>query len=360
MVLMWAAVAVLAFALGSLAEYYGLPAPHLFAAAIVGLVVSLGGLSRAKLPSLLYKAAQAVTGVVVGAYLNLSALGAVGAHWLPVLGVTLITLVLSIAGGVALSHVSGLDKATASLGMVAGGSAGIVAASDELGADARLVAFMQYLRLLVVVLAAPLLVRFVLSPSGTYEALGPKEVESAAGLWGYLLTPVLAAFGVWAGTRLKIPLGTLLVPLVLTAGVASVGSSLGAFAGNVDDVAPEAFREVAFMLIGLEVGLRFTPEAFRRAGGLWREMLGFVLALVVITGLLAWGLSAITGLRPLDAYLATTPGGINAILATSFASGANTSFVFAVQALRLGLMVLVAPPVVRWLVGRGRRSGRVA
>ena len=42
--------------------------------------------------------------------------------------------------------------------MVAGGASGIVGISDELGADDRLVAFMQYLRVLLIVLLTPVLV----------------------------------------------------------------------------------------------------------------------------------------------------------------------------------------------------------
>ena len=42
--------------------------------------------------------------------------------------------------------------------MVAGGAAGIVGMAGELGADDRLVAFMQYLRVLVIVLLTPVLV----------------------------------------------------------------------------------------------------------------------------------------------------------------------------------------------------------
>ena len=40
--------------------------------------------------------------------------------------------------------------------MIAGGASGIVGMSGELGADDRLVAFMQYLRVLVVVLLTPI------------------------------------------------------------------------------------------------------------------------------------------------------------------------------------------------------------
>lgn len=356
LILKWALIVGLAFGLGSLAELYGFPAPHLFAAAVVGLAAALRGLARDTLPPLLYMAAQAVTGVVVGAYFNLSSLAAIGGDWLPVVVVTSLTLGLSIAGGILFSRVSGVDRLTASLGMIAGGSAAIVAASDEMEADSRLVALMQYMRLVLVVVATPLLVRFVLSPSGSYEALGPGEVESEVGLWGYLATPVIAAAGAWIGSRLRVPLGALVVPLLLTAGLAS----LGAFptTAKLPDVAPEALREIAFMLIGLEVGLRFTPATLRRASGLVPVMFVFTLALVVVTGLLAWGLTLLTKISLLNAYLATTPGGINAIVATAYGSQADAGFVFAVQALRLVAMVLIAPPLVRWLVGRTERKSK--
>ena len=57
----------------------------------------------------------------------------------------------------------------------------------------------------------------------------------------------------------------------------------------------------------------------------------------------------------LDAYLALTPGGINAVLVTAFAAGSNTSLVFAIQGLRLVLMVLAAPPLVAWVLRRQER-----
>jgi hypothetical protein len=46
--------------------------------------------------------------------------------------------------------------------------------ADELGADGRLVAFMQYLRVLVVVLTAPVLAHLLLHPSAGGAAIsGP-------------------------------------------------------------------------------------------------------------------------------------------------------------------------------------------
>jgi uncharacterized membrane protein AbrB (regulator of aidB expression) len=56
-----------------------------------------------------------------------------------------------------------------------------------------------------------------------------------------------------------------------------------------------------------------------------------------------------------DAYLATTPGGLYAVLAVAFGAGANTTFILAVQGLRLLVVVLLAPLAVRRLAGAGRQ-----
>ncbi len=65
---------------------------------------------------------------------------------------------------------------------------------------------------------------------------------------------------------------------------------------------------------------------------------------------LAVVLDLTTSATLLDAYLATTPGGLYAVLAAAFGSGADTTFVLAVQTLRVLVMVLLAPAVVRVLV----------
>ncbi len=101
--------------------------------------------------------------MTLGAYLQSSALSAVGRSWLPVLLASAATLLLSLTAGVALARFTGTDTRTASLGMVAGGASGIVGMADDLGGDDRLVAFMQYLRVLIVVLVTPLLVPIAFS-----------------------------------------------------------------------------------------------------------------------------------------------------------------------------------------------------
>ena len=83
-----------------------------------------------------------------------------------------------------------------------------------------------------------------------------------------------------------------------------------------------------------------------------------ILGIITACGALAGLPAASTHLSLLDAYLATTPGGINAVLVIAFASGANTSLVIGVQGVRLFIMVLAAPVLVRFLVRRHARLAR--
>jgi uncharacterized protein len=224
--------------------------------------------------------------------------------------------------------------------MVAGGASGIVAMATELQADDRLVAFMQYLRVLVVVTATPLLMTLAFpghhagSPDDGAGVLGDAE--------GWVLTLLLAPVGVAVARFTRLPAGTLLGPM-LVAG--AVGLSLWDGFG-----VPPLLRQVAFAGIGLQVGLRFTVATVREAGSLVFPVLACVGGLMVTCFGLALVLDLATSATLLDAYLATTPGGLLAVLAAAFGSGADTTFVLAVQTLRMFVMVLLAPAVVRVLV----------
>jgi uncharacterized protein len=335
----WPALAVATALLAAAAGAAGVPSAALFAALLTGLVwaLAIGDMApprRAVLP------AQAVIGAALGSYFELEPLTELGGRWLPVAAVVAGTLAVSLLAGLAVAAVSGLDRPTALLGLVAGGASGIVAMSDELGADARLVAVMQYARVLVVVLLAPLLTAFAFGDRG--GGTEPEEAGLAADL---AYTLVACTVGVLVARRLRAPAAGLLGPVV-------VGAALTA--GGVLDGAgvPGLVQELAFAVIGVQVGLRFTPETVRRAGRLLPVVIAAVVAMVAACAALAVPLAALADVRFADAYLATTPGGIYAVLATAVGSGADTTFVTAVQVLRMLIMVLAAPPLVRVLARR--------
>jgi membrane AbrB-like protein len=126
---------------------------------------------------------------------------------------------------------------------------------------------------------------------------------------------------------------------------------------GVDFAVPPVVRELSFAVIGLQVGLRFTVATVRLLGRLIVPVLWALFALLGgcagLAGLLV--LTADVSFR--DAYLATTPGGLYAVLAIAVGAGANTTFILAVQILRLLVAVLLAPLAVRRIAGPGRARG---
>lgn len=320
----------------------GLPSPYLFSALLAGLVVALLRPGGPDVPAPVFTAAQAVLGVVLGLYLQASSLEAAADAWAPVLLVSTGTLVASLGVGLALVRWARADPPTAVLGMVAGGASGIVAMAHELGADDRLVAFMQYLRVLVVVLATPLIATLAFGVDGAASGVGSQyDFFADAGAW--LAIAAIAPIGVLVGQAIRLPAGTLLGPLILAGALALTGP----FAGME---VPGLLQEAAFIAIGLQVGLRFTPDAVREVGRLLLPVLLAIAGLMVICFGLAGVLTATTDVPLLDAYLATTPGGLYAVLAAAFGAGADTTFILAVQTLRLLVMVLIAPLLVRLIV----------
>jgi membrane AbrB-like protein len=132
-------------------------------------------------------------------------------------------------------------------------------------------------------------------------------------------------------------------------------------AGVLEDFAvPALLNQTAFSLIGLRVGLSFTVGTVKLLGRLTLPVLGMIAFLLVASFGLAAVLAATTPATLLDAYLATTPGGLYAVLAVAFGAGANTTFIVAVQTLRVIAMVLLAPLAVRLMLSRrdGRRRSR--
>jgi uncharacterized protein len=339
----WAALATATGAAGWALGQAGLPSSYLFAGLLLGLAVAIARPERLAVPEPAFAAAQAVTGVTLGAYLQSSALSALGSDWLPVLVASAATLLVSLAAGWALGRYTATDTRTAALGMVAGGASGIVGMADELGGDDRLVAFMQYARVLIVVLITPLLVPIAFAG---HHAAGAAATAAGPVLGhpvDWLFTLGLAPLGLLIGRAVRLPAAMLLGPMILS-GIVTVAGG--------DFAVPPVLREIAFALIGLRIGLRFTVATVRLVGRLLVPVILCVFGLLVACFGLAVGLHLTTSASLLDAYLATTPGGLYAVVAIAFGTGANATFIVAVQGLRVVVMVLLAPVMVRWLVPR--------
>jgi len=338
----WLGLGAATVALGWALGRAGLPSSNLFAALLAGIAVALRWPDRLAVPDRGFEVAQALMGVVLGAYLHASSLSSLAGSWLPVTLVSLGTLGVCVAAGALMARLTDVDEPTAALGMVAGGASGIVAIARDLGGDDRLVAFMQYARVLLVVLLTPVIAG-LLFPGG-HALPGTQDDGPLLGhAVDWPITVGCAALGAGVAFAVRLPAGTLLGPMVLAGGL-TLSGLLG------DWTVPPIVREAGFIVIGLQVGLRFTVATVRQVGELLVPVLVSILGLMVACFGLAVVLDLLSDVSLEDAYLATTPGGLYAVLAVAFGAGANTTFILGVQGLRLLVMLLLAPAVVRWTV----------
>lgn len=323
----------------------GLPSPDLFAGLVVGLAYALLARDELRLPGWTGTAAQGVIGVVMGTLVQPDTLRPLAGYWLPVTLITLATLLLTVLAGLLLARFTTLGRTTAIFGMIAGGASGIVAISDELGADGRYVAVLQYLRLLLIVVLMPVAVVVIFGTDGRQGDLGAGS--GPAGPWpvAVLGVIVLALVGTWVARVLRVPAPSLLGPMVLAAALTAAGI-------EVVPSVPVLLTSAAFAVVGAEVGLRFTPETLRTLRRILPAGLFLIVSLIVLCGGLGVLLSVMTGLTPLDGYLATTPGGIFVVLAVAAGADANSTVVVAVQVLRMLVMLLAGPALARLLSGR--------
>ncbi|MCF7549152.1 AbrB family transcriptional regulator [Pseudonocardia sp. WMMC193] len=339
----WALLLVLTVGLTAVLQALGVPSPALFAGLAVATVLALIGIGPERVARPATSGAQAVIGVVIGVLATPGTLSSVAVDWLPVLLVSLGTLAVSMAAGLLLGLQRGVSPLTGMLALTAGGASGLVAVTRELGGDERIVSVIQYLRVGMVTATMPIVATAVFGAAHVGVG-GGAQPSSAPWYLGLALVAVCALVGVPVANRLHVPAGALLGPMVLALALSLGGLTFGASP-------PEPLVDVAYAVIGWQAGLRFTRPALRIVLRVLPAATALILAIVAACAGLGLVLSWTTDASLLDGYLATTPGGVYAVLATAISSGGDVTFVVAVQVVRVILMLLVAPFIAR-LVGR--------
>ncbi|MCZ2829985.1 AbrB family transcriptional regulator [Modestobacter sp. VKM Ac-2986] len=336
----WALVLAVGVGVAVAFDLLGVPSAALFGGLVAGLGRALLGRTRLALPRHAGTGAQAVIGVSIGALIQTDTLRTIGEHWLSVLLVTVATLGVSLVAGQLMRLQRGISPVTGAFSMIAGGASGITAMARDLGADEQVVAVLQYLRVLLIVVAMPIVATTVY---GASAGSGPAPAEDGPG-WpaGLLFTVVCVVVGVALGRVSRIPVGALLGPMAVAAVLDLTGLSQGA-------TLPGLLEAAGFLAIGLQVGLGFTRASLRLVGRALPLALLLIVSAVVACAGLGAVLARTAGVSPLDGYLATTPGGLYAVLATARGSGADATFVLAVQVLRLFVMLFSAPLLARLL-----------
>lgn len=319
------------------ARAVGIPSPEILAAMVAGTAVALVGRGPRRVPGPLAVGSQAVIGTALGAMVTGQELRALAEDWAGVLAVTVLTLVVSFGSGFLLALHPAVDRVTGVLSMAAGGASGLVAVAADLGGDIRMVGTLQYTRVLLITASTPPVAAYVFGAPAAGVPAG-----TAVGTEGTLVGIGCAVVGLLLGRLARVPAGDLLGPMIVAAAV-------GIWGGIPVPTLPGIVVAVAYVVIGWTATLGFTREAVGTVARVLPLALGLVLVLMVVSALAGVWLARLAGLTALDGYLATTPGGMMAVLAVAAAAGGNVTFITGVQAIRLFLMLALTPLLTGWL-----------
>jgi membrane AbrB-like protein len=135
----------------------------------------------------------------------------------------------------------------------------------------------------------------------------------------------------------------------------AIGAVLRA-AGLIEIELPQWLLAASYALIGWSIGLGFTRRILVHAWRALPQIILSILALISFCWLLAFALTAAIRVDPLTAYLATSPGGMDSVaIIASSSAGVDLSFVMAMQSVRFVIVVLIGPPLARFLAARTER-----
>ncbi|MBZ4688772.1 MAG: Ammonia monooxygenase [Cereibacter sp.] len=227
-----------------------------------------------------------------------------------------------------------LDAPTAFFGAVPGGLIESVTLGQEAGADERMLVLLQFLRLILTIVAVPLIFSWLTGHTVGSSAGVSTGGHSPLGAPDVLVLALCGVLGVLIGTRLRMPAAVMTGPLTL--------SALAHLAGLTEAVPPGWAVQVTQVVIGSVLGARFA--------GLTRGALPMALRLAVVNVsammLLAFGfafaLAGVVGQPAMAVFLAFAPGGLAEMSLIALSLQMSVVYVTAHHVARIIFSVLVA------------------
>lgn len=274
------------------------------------------------------------------------------------------TVAVGVLGGILLARSrKEISAETGVLSMLAGGASVMPVLAKELGADFRYVTLSQYLRLLVVSVTLPLVTHFFApeqladasaEPRKLGEIFGLGEFGTSTTVFSLVVLGVIVLAGEPLGKLLHLPAPAVLGPLLFTVGLSTV------LPDDLDLTPPTLFQILAFMAIGWMCGGNLNLSTLKVFSRQLPATFLFIFALLAVCALAAGLLTFWLDISYFEAYLATSPGALETVLALS-AEGEAGPVVVTLQIIRLLAILAIAgwlPSILRLLLRRGRDEDR--
>jgi membrane AbrB-like protein len=343
----WFLLILMAGSAGQLFKYFNVPAALFLGPMLVAIGFGVAGASI-RLNKHVFRLGQGTVGVLVAHSMTLSVLLTAMESWHVMVFATVLTVALSAVVGIAMARWGGIQSSTAAWGTSPGAASAMVAMSEDYGADSRVVATMQYVRVVCVVMVGALVSRLIGADAGGSDAHSTEALLHGMNLLNLLnlgLSLLVIAVGVTLGSRL--PAGALLVPLLL-------GGALQ-LSGLLQITLPTWLLAIAYGAIGSYIGLRFDRITINYV---WRRlpaMIAGALVLILLCALSAWAIAEMLGKDFLSVYLATSPGGLDAMAIIAIDTHSDVGFVLAMQTLRLFGVIVSGAYIARQIIRVSQR-----
>ena len=175
----WLLLLVSSILLVSAMRAVQLPAALMLGPMVAAIGFALCG-AKARLSRTFALGAQTVLGCIIAKSFNSGLLGVLAIHWPTLVGLAAATLVMTAALGLLITRRGWLPGTAAIWGLSPGAASAMVLLADEHGADKRVVALMQYSRIILVAFAAVAVARVLGHPGGSANLLVP---SAGPGLW---------------------------------------------------------------------------------------------------------------------------------------------------------------------------------
>ncbi len=329
-----------------------LPLPFMLGAMTVCTVAAI---LRAPIaaPAVIRPPMSAVIGVMLGSGFAPGVLGQVVQWWPAVLGLVVFMIVAGATVFVYFRRIGGYDEPTAFFAAMPGGLIEMIAIGEERGGDARIIALVHSARILLIVLTIPFAIQWLqgVSLNRAAGSVSIFDVPMAQELW--LVGCGLS--GALLGHRLRLPAGTLVGPMLVSAAVHLLGFT---------DFKP-AFEIVnaAQLVLGVVIGCRFAGMAARTVLGILALSVGSTVILIVWTVACAAAVSMVSSFKLTTLILAYCPGGLAETSLIALAIHAEVAFVASMHIVRI-LLVMVSAASIHGLLlrmkGRAPSQGSAA
>lgn len=336
----WIILSLISAAIIAVLYFFKIPAASLLGAIFGGIIMAIFGKSEIKVPDKLFQGAQSILGCMIAGMFTVSLFGNIIDHWLIILISIFFMLLCSFSIGYILTVRGVFPGSTAIWGTWPGAASVMVVLSELYGGDIRLVAFMQYLRVVIVALTSSIIVMIVGTGSAATALPLSEQLFSNINVYNFFITLIFAFACSAIAHFFKIPSGSLILSMIIGAILINTGIL------NLE--IPKWFMMITYVIIGWSIGLRFTREIVGKAINTFPKLLILIFLLIAICAGVSVIVSNITGVDFLTAYLALSPGGSDSVAIIAASCDVEISFVMSIQIMRFMIILFMGPAITRY------------